>query len=343
MNPYNWQSHRPQAEVPRADVGRLSEVLRNNGSAVVLGGRGMGKSVFLGQLKAELERHPGTRVVLLEVPPPALTVEACLGALARQLGMSRDPFDSREILDGFFARDDAPERLVLLFDEFDRYAEKGTPSAQPPGRGFFNDLEASRRSLPRLGLLAVGSIGVFIFRDVLGSSFLSRALHLRLRPLARADAGALVGPFVDRGLPLPEDVIDALFLASGGIPAILTFGLQQLWRLDRQATPRDVTAAYKTFEEEHEEYLHDLLSAIRNPHFSDAPLGVWERIQKGPDRIARSELEAALGKPSGVLRLKLSDALYLLEAVGVVRLEGSAVHDNPIAVRPIASLLNRLR
>ncbi len=37
---------------------------RSNGNAVVLGGRRMGKSVFLRQLKAELERHPGTRVVL---------------------------------------------------------------------------------------------------------------------------------------------------------------------------------------------------------------------------------------------------------------------------------------
>ncbi len=340
MNPYNWQSHRPQAEIPRTEVARLSETLRHNGSAVVLGGRGMGKSVFLRQLKTELERHPGTRVVLLEAPPPALTVEACLGALARQLGLPGKPFDSREVLDDFFARDDAPERLVMLFDEFDRYAGKGEPSAQPPGRGFFNDLEASRRSLPRLGLLAVGSIGVFIFRDVLGSSFLSRALHLRLHPFARADAESLTGPFRERDRRLSEDVLDALFLASGGIPAILTFGLQQLWQLDREVTARDVTTVYKTFEEEHEEYLKDLLSALRDPRLSDAPLGVWKCIQQGSGRIARGELEAALGKPSGVLKLSLSDALHLLEAVGVVRLESSAVHDNPIVAHPIPSLLN---
>ena len=99
----------------------------------------MGKSVFLGQLEAELERQPGTRVVLLDVPPPALTVEACLGAL-----------------------------------------------------------------------------GVFIFRDVLGSSFLSRALHLQLRPLARADAKTLTSPFAERGRTPSTEVLDALFLASGG-------------------------------------------------------------------------------------------------------------------------------
>ncbi len=343
MNPYNWQSHRPQAEIPRNEVERLSQILRNNGSAVVLGGRGMGKSVFLRQVKADLERHPGTQVVLLEVPPPKLTVEACLGALARQLGLSPTPFDSREIFDELFARDGAPERLVLLFDEFDRYAEKGEPSAQPPGRGFFNDLEASRRSLPELGLLAVGSIGVFIFRDVLGSSFLSRALHLRLRPLDRADAKTLTVPFRESDRDLSEEVLDALFLASGGIPAILTFGLQQLWNLDREITTRDVTMVYKIFEEDHEEYLKDLLSALRDPRLSDAPLGVWRRIQQGPSRIPRQELEAALGQPAGVLKLTLSDALRLLEAVGVVRLESSAVHDNPVEAHPIASLLNLSR
>ncbi len=51
-------------------------------------------------------------------------------------------------------------------------------------------------------------------------------------------------------------------------------------------------------------------------------------------------LEAALGSPSGVLELDLTDALHLLVAVGMVRLESSAVRDDPITVHPIASLLN---
>lgn len=342
-NPYNWQSHRPRPEVARVEVDGAAEILGENGSAVVLGGRGMGKSVFLRQLKAKLELDPGTRVVLIEAPPAALTVEACLGALAAELGVPTDPFSSRGIFNAFFSRDDAPERLVLLFDEFDRYAEKGGPSAQPPGRGFFNDLEASRRSLPQLGLLAVGSIGIFIFRDVLGSSFLSRALHLRLRPLVRADAEILSAPFAEREIPLSEEVLDALFLASGGIPAILTYGLQQLWKTDCKATPRDITAVYKTFEEHHEEYLLDLLRALMDPRFSDAPINVLERIRQGSGRIARADLEKALGKPSGVLKLSLSDTLRLLEAVGAVRLESSVVHDNPLTVHPITSLLNLRR
>ncbi len=340
-NPYNWQSHTPRVQVPRLDVDRVAATLRGNGSVVVMGGRGMGKSVFLGQLKARLESDPETGVLLFVGPSARLTVEGCLHKLARRLGVHVDEgMDSLEIFESYFARDDAPERLILLFDELDRYAEKGESSAQPPGRSFFNDLETSRRTLQQLGVLAVGSVGIFIFRDVLGSSYLSRALHLRLRPFSRDESALLTAPFEDRGTPLSEDVRDALFLASGGIPAILTFGLQQLWQLDREAIVGDVTAVYRTFEEEHEEYLTDLLSALTNPRLSDAPSGVWKRIQEGPGRIDRGELEAALGQPTGVLKLKLSDALRLLEAVGVVRLLSSAIRDDPVTVYPIAGLLN---
>lgn len=340
VNPYNWQSHQPTVQIPREGVEKAARLMRHNGSAVVMGGRGMGKSVFLRQLKADLEGDKGTRVVLVEAPPLALTVEACLGSLARTLGVAPDLYSSRPLFDEYFGRADAPERLVLLFDEFDRYAEK-TSSAQPPGRGFFNDLEASRRSLPQLAVLAAGSIGIFVVRDVLGSSSLARALYLPLRPFRRSDAAVLVRPFATaRGLP-SDDVLDALFLASGGIPALLTYGLQELWNLGGEATVDDVTTIYRTFQRDYREYVRDLLDALMDPRLSDAPRRIWERVQKEPGRIKRSELEAALSPASGALKLSLDDALYLLEVAGVVRIEDSG--ENPVSAYPIASLLNLSR
>jgi hypothetical protein len=340
-NPYNWQSHTPQIQVPPPDLELVVGTLLHNGSSVFLGGRGMGKSVFLRQLKTELERQPGTEVVLSVAPSARLTIQSCMSRLARSLAVSVDEdAESLEIFASYFARADAPERLVLLFDEFDRYAEKGEISAQPPGRGFFNDLEASRRELPQLGILAAGSIGVFIFRDVLGSSFMSRALHRRLRPFWRAEARLLSQPFADRGTPLSEEALEGLLLASGGIPSLLTYGLQQLWSIEHAVTPADVTEIFKAFEELHGDYLRDLLSALNDPRFSDAPVRVWERIQQAPGQISRSDLAQALGKPSGVLKLDVPDVLHLLEAVGAVRLEGSAYHDNPVTVHPIPGLLN---
>jgi hypothetical protein len=301
----------------------------------------MGKSVFLRQLQAALEKEKGTRIVLFVGPASNLTVRSCMNGLARRLGVQVDgEADSLEIFESYFAQDNAPERLVLLFDEFDRYAEKGQPSAQPPGRGFFNDLEASRRELPQLGILATGSIGIYVFRDVLGSSFLSRALHVGLRPFERGEAARLTAPFDERGTPLSDDVQDALFLASGGIPSLLTYGLQELWKLDEEPDAITVTAVYRCFEAQYRDYLRDLVSAIADPKFSDGPLRVWKHIQENAGRIPRSDLEKALGKPSGVLRLGLTDALYLLQAIGVVRIEGSILYASSLTTHPIPSLLN---
>ena len=36
-NPYSWQIHRPQVQVPRPDVDLVAETLLGNGSAVVMG------------------------------------------------------------------------------------------------------------------------------------------------------------------------------------------------------------------------------------------------------------------------------------------------------------------
>lgn len=88
-NPYNWQLHNPTAEIPRAEVGEVVATLLRGGGAVVLGGRGMGKSVLLGQVARAVEGMAGLRVLLVETPPPELTVRACLDMLADLLGVGR--------------------------------------------------------------------------------------------------------------------------------------------------------------------------------------------------------------------------------------------------------------
>jgi hypothetical protein len=342
MNPYDWQSHNPKVEIPRALLGRVAETLHRGGSAVVLGGRGMGKSVFLRQLRAALERDADTRVVLISSPPAALTVEACLGQLARRLGVAgTDFYSSAEIIEAYFASADVPERLVLLFDEFDRYAVRNAESAaNPPGRGFFNDLEATRRDVQRLGVLATGSLGVFVVRDVLGSSFLARALHVSLTPFERDAVDDLASPFAEDGRALPENVVDNLHLAAGGIPALLTYGLERLWELDRKPIEHDVAELFADFRRHHGEYLKDLLRAVADPLLSEAPRRVLERIRGAVEPIDRAELEKALRSPGSPLTLDLVDVLLLLEASGLVRVAGSLHADDPLSVHPIASVLD---
>ena len=341
MNPYDWQSHRPRIGIPRQAVAEVAETLYGGGSAVVLGGRGMGKSVFLQQLQAALTQAGSVRVVLIPTPPPELTVRACLDKLADTLEVAPGAIDSRKIIDAWFAREDVPPRLVLLFDEFDRYAtSQGRALDHPPGRGFFNDLEATRRDVPGLGVIATGSLGVFVARDVLGSSFLSRALHVRLTPFERSHAEELVRAFAQRESPLSDGVFDALLLASGGIPALLTYGLQRLWELGRAASERDVTDLYADFHDKHDEYLEDLLSSVADPRLSEAPQRVLERIRRQPGRIPRGELEALCRHVVGPLALKLKDVLRLLQAAGLVRFTGRFHVTDPVVAHPIPSILN---
>lgn len=341
MNPYDWQRHTPRVEVPRPELGQVADRLRDGESFVVLGGRGMGKSVFLRQLQTALESAPDTGVVLFKTPPTRLTVEDCFAELAKGLGVSSERTSHCEdLIESYFASPDAPRRLVLLYDELDRYAPfEGAAAPDPPGRLFFNDLEAARREIPNLGVLAAGSIGVFLFRDVLGSSFLSRAVRLRLSPFDRSELDVLAAPLADRQ-PSPIDgLLDAVHLATGGIPALVTYALQELWSRDTP-TERDVTRLFASFRDAHEEYLSDLLSSFQDVRLSAAPQRVLELIRQGNGEVSRRDLEEACQDPASPLRLKFLDVLHLLEATGLIRVTGSASTEDPVSVRPVASFLN---
>ena len=70
-NPYDWQRHQPALSLPRPDLSAVLDCLRRGGGAFVLGGRGMGKSVLLRQVREELERSPEVQALLF----PAIAVE----------------------------------------------------------------------------------------------------------------------------------------------------------------------------------------------------------------------------------------------------------------------------
>jgi hypothetical protein len=338
MNPYNWQGHHPEVEVPRSGVDAVTETLLHGGGAVVLGGRGMGKSVFLRQVKAKLEGTPDLAVLLISGPPMELSAQACLDQLAEALGVSAaGALGSRRILDAYFAGD-VPERLVLLFDEFDRYAEsRGPASPNPPGRAFFNDLELTRRDLPGLGVLATGSLAVFTFRDTLGSSFLSRADRVLLRAFDRGELDLLARPLLERREPWRPEVLDLLYLASGGHPALATYGLGALWE-SPSPTEQEVADVFLDFQDKNRDFLLDFELSFADPRLSEAPQRVWELIRKSGGTVERRDLEEAL-KVSDSLRLDVGDVLDLLQAAGLVRVEGSKRTD-PVMVSPITSILS---
>jgi hypothetical protein len=339
MNPYNWQVHRPQVEVPRSNVSSVAEDLQRGGSFVLLAGRGMGKSVFLRQLRTELEHLSGVRPLLFSAPPAELTVRACIQALARKLEVSaEDALDTHEVIEAYQGQHGNAEQVVLLYDEFDRYARSKSSPTDSPGRDFFNNLESTRRDFPQLGILAAGSIGIFLFRDVLGSSFLARAKPVRLTPFDHPELRQLAAPFAEQGRPLPLEVLEAMHLASGGNPALVTYGLESLWPLSAPAA-RDVAEIYADFRHLYSEFLRDFSDSFASPELSEAPQRIWALIQEAKGPIPHAELRAACASPDGLLRLDFADVLDLLQAAGLVRITGS-VRSDPVNVRPIASILS---
>lgn len=194
------------------------------------------------------------------------------------------------VRDAYRAREGVPERLVLLYDELDRYAKSPVledrrdraAGADLPGRHFFNSLESMRRNAPGVGILAAGSIGVFAFRDVLGSSFLACADKVRIEPFDQAAIQTLARPFAEHGRELSEATIESLYLASGGNPALVTYGLGALWG-EQAPNEHTAAAAFVRFQTTNSEFLRDLVMAFADPALSQAPQRAWDLIRDRTD------------------------------------------------------------
>ena len=341
MNPYNWRQHQPAIEIDRANLADVTGGLLQGGSGVLLAGRGMGKSVFLRQLQATLDQQEGVLTVLFPVPPAGRSMVGWLRALAQRLGSSiEEPLDPHEVIEACLSADGAPRRIVLLFDEFDRYA--GTPAsfaaADHAGRDFFNSLEAMGRDFPQVGMLAAGGIGVFVFRDALGSSFLARADKIRLAPFDREEILRLARPLAADGRQLGGEVVEALEVLTGGNPALVTYGLHGLWD-HPEPTARDVATIFTRFEERQAEFLRDFQLSFAPDHLSEAPGKIWRQVQDSGGTVSQEQLADACADGLGLLRLNGADVLDLLESSGLVRVTGS-VRANPVTVHPVASLLS---
>ncbi len=341
-NPYDWTLQNPQVEIPRPELQATAEGLLRGRSFILLAGRGMGKSVFLRQLQRELEASSDVRAHLFPEPPIEVTARSCLRQLGRGLGVETEASDhTSEVLDEYLEQD-VPKNVVLLFDEFDRYARLPKDALESrPGRDFFNSLESMRRAPPRsgvVGVLAAGSIGSFIFRDVLGSPFVDRARRLLLSPFNREQLAELARAFAQRGEALPVEVREALLLASGGNPALATYGLGELWSRGNP-DERDVAAAFTDFLDSNRDFVRGFQLSFSNPQFSEAPQKVWELIQQSGGTVSRGDLDAACGAAAQALHLDYGDVLTLLEAAGLIRIAGSMRSDE-IVVQPITSVLN---
>ncbi len=341
MNPYDWNRPDPTIEIPRSEVVPVVEQLRRGNGVVILAGRGLGKSVLLQQVRRSLEQSPDVRVILFREPPAQQTLAACFEDLARELGVSPSGvLKASDLVRAYFDRD-VPPNLVLLYDEFDRYARPlHGASSDPPGRAFFNSLQSmlEHEAIRGVGILAAASIGLYLFRDALGSSFISKAARQRIRPFDRSEIEILSRPFADRGEPLAVETLEALHLASGGNPALATYGLESLWELEI-STERDVAEIFIDFQERNKEFLRSFQLSFADPMLSEAPQRVWDLIRQSDGEMFHVALQEACSPAGPLLQLDFGDVLDILAASGLVRIKGSVKAD-PVVVQPINSILS---
>lgn len=289
-NPYKWQSHSPEEPVERRRLlDDLTTQLLKGCGLVLVGGRGMGKSVVLRQVEARLGARDDVRVVRISGRPPQGTIGACLSDLAQRLGLEPPlTLDAGWMIQALLEREPDLSAVVLLLDEIDQYARPSSTS-EPLARMWLNHLESVRRERSDFGVLAAGGLGLYYLKSVFGSTFIGRADWHYLSPFNEAELDLLAGHFERDGRPLSAPVVSALRLASGGIPALATFGLQELWTTE-EPSEAAVARTFGSFKRKNRMFLKDVHDAVTHPDLSDVPARVLDLVWSRSGEIARADL-----------------------------------------------------
>jgi hypothetical protein len=254
--------------------------------------------------------------------------------LSQALEVHADRERLRELFDIYIgAAPNDMERLVLIYDELDAYA--------PFGRPFFNQIEDIRKnSNGRLVVFAAGGLGLAALDTLLGSSFFSRMDPGILEPFNREEIARLAEPFERCGSPLSPEVLDALWIASGGNLALTTFGLQHLWPIEAP----DAHHVTEIFAEFRATRSLTFLNKIRDPIFasdlSNAPMLVWCELERSGGEMTRARLLELVKNANGDPSVKKPEWVFrMLRSSGLIRCSDEACHQRNIKVEIIPSIL----
>ncbi|KYF89778.1 hypothetical protein BE17_45110 [Sorangium cellulosum] len=321
-------------------VDAIAKDLRHGAAVKVIGSRGMGKSVLLQQIQARLlQDAPGTRVLLVPGPPEEPTVAGAVRDLASKLGVSDL---SAPRMDDLLERvlEGNVTRLVVLFDEADQYVTAGEGERGAFARSWFNKLEVTRKQHgTRFDLVFAGGIGLFYLESEVGSGIVSRAEPCVLDPFTPEDISELARPLEEDGRPLDDICLETLRVLSGGIPVLVTYGLEHLW--DATSPSRHaLEQIFGVFREKHDGFVRAVRSSVSQNRRLDAPWRVLKVVREHAGSVSMQRLRDACALQAGEsLSVDPEQALKLLRAAGLVKVEGSMLSD-PVTAWPIASILN---
>ena len=325
-NPYRWQSNKPKPAIERTELREeMVGSLMRGYSYVLIGGHGMGKSVFLTQLEARLKQEHVELHTFAEKPSP-LDVKSLRDRLAEALSVGHED-EVRLVFDRWFDRADA-RNVVLLYDDIDAYVEDGSTVV----RDFLDAVEKARREQDRIGVVVAGGVGVERLRTKISSSFLGGAARKHLALFTPAQLAELAAPFEQAGRPLDGDTLATLRLLTGGIPALAVYGLESLWELDERS-PQSLTGVYERFRDEQEFFIESIRAGIGIDDGDEIGAGaLWDYIDENdPPHSAEKLLKKLPGGSSPTL---LNKVLRLLSASGLLDLP-----DDPMDATTVPSIV----
>jgi len=335
--PYTWTKARPQEVIGRKAL--LDEVetgLLGDESFALLGGRGMGKTVFLTELVRRLEVRQNVQIELIDELPGERTKSACVAMLADTLGVGEQRSGTVKAVLRAWQTAHPGKKLILLYDDVDDYAtERGKRSEL--GRDFFSALESARQHLD-IGVLAAGSLGMFFLgSETMGSSFLSRATTHVLAPFGREELLAWTTPFAAVG-GLDDEVVDGLLCFCGGNPAITAFCLEGLWASSPPAL-EVVVDRIKCFRGRHVSFISAFQRGLGEGTGLSGVWGLFDHIRQHEGPYTKKELEDVLRDAGGEGDLKLEQAFQVLCGAGACRIHSPHEPQYPVDIEVVSSIL----
>ncbi|WP_428265970.1 ATP-binding protein [Haliangium sp.] len=358
-NPYDWRARHPSEPLTHPLSEELCKGLRRGELYALIGGHGMGKTVLLTQVEAELaDSDSPSHVVFFRLKPTLdYTALPFLDVYAREQGrqapppvparvsaadyvralasrLSPDTLGSWSLVDliAKWFEDNRDRSLVLLLDEIDQYVEESSSAA----RDFLNALASANSDFPRrFGVAIAGGLGVYeLGASRLGSNFLSRAKNKILQPFSAEQIAELAKHFEQNGRLLSDETLDTLRLLSGGIPALVVYGLQRLWE-QQDPEPDTVADIFDEFRDEHHEFEASVRRSLGLERDSGRKVhGLWRCFTSKPGPYQRTELQESSDFSGDELR----EGLRLLQASGLIRVH-SRMHAPVIEAEPIQSIL----
>lgn len=226
---------------------------------------------------------------------------------------------------------------MILIDEVDAWVDGGRAQATCEALGVLGKL--SQDALHgRLGVLVAGGLRqLLLTRSPWGSVFASRvARTVFLKPLSAAEIEALAKPLHEQRGSLDEGWLAELALASGGIPALVTRGLELAWAAGDGPLPLP-TEALHGWVRAQRSFATSVRASIAlegRPHATQ----LLDRIRAAPDgEVPSAELSALCPAESTHQEL-----VELLVAAGLVHPDHDLDGD-PALVRANPSVLQVAR